>query len=55
MAVDVSIVGAVEGQDNFSGEYSPGVAVVVSRKLGQRATAYAEPAWVGNSLRMLFR
>jgi hypothetical protein len=49
--VGVSIFGAVEGQDNFSEEYSPGVAVVVSRKLGKRATVYAEPAWVGNSAR----
>jgi hypothetical protein len=49
--VGVSILGAVEGQDNFSKEYSPGVAVVVSRKLGQRATVYAEPAWVGNTAR----
>ncbi|HLQ23130.1 MAG TPA: DUF5777 family beta-barrel protein [Gemmatimonadales bacterium] len=49
--VGVSIFGAVEGQDNFSKEYSPGVAVVVSRKLGKRAAVYAEPAWVGNTAR----
>ena len=49
--VGISILGAVEGQDNFSEEYSPGVAVVVSRKLGQRAAVYAEPAWVGNTAR----
>ena len=47
--VGVSIVGAVEGRQNFSDEYSPGLAVVVSRKLGRRATVYAEPAWVGNT------
>jgi len=49
--VGLSLFGAVEGQDNFSEEYSPGVAVVVSRKLGTRATVYAEPAWVGNTAR----
>jgi hypothetical protein len=49
--VGVSIFGAVEGQDNFSEEHSPGLALVVSRKLGQRATVYAEPAWVGNTAR----
>lgn len=49
--VGLSLFGAVEGQDNFSEEYSPGVAVVLSRKLGKRATVYAEPAWVGNSAR----
>jgi hypothetical protein len=49
--VGVSILGAVEGQDNFSKEYSPGLAFVISRKLGKRATVYAEPAWVGNTAR----
>ena len=49
--VGVSIYGAVEGQDNFSEEYSPGVAIALSRKLGRRATVYVEPAWVGNSAR----
>ena len=49
--VGVSVFGAVEGRDNFSEEYSPGLAVVVSRKLGKRATVYAEPAWVGNTAR----
>jgi len=49
--VGVSVFGAVEGQDNFSEEYSPGLALVVSRKLGKRATVYAEPAWVGNTAR----
>jgi hypothetical protein len=47
----VSIFGAVEGRDNFSEEYSAALALVVSRKLGQRATVYAEPAWVGNTAR----
>ena len=49
--VGLSLLGAVEGQDNFSEEYSPGVALVVSRKLGDRATVYVEPAWVGNTAR----
>src|SRR4029078_1449392 len=49
--VGLSLFGAVEGQDNFSEEYSPGVAVVLSRKLGKPATAYARPAWGGDSAR----
>ena len=49
--VGVSILGAVEGLDNFSEEHSPGLALVVSRKLGTRATVYVEPAWVGNTAR----
>jgi len=47
----LSLFGAVEGQDNFSEEYSPGVALAVSRKLGRRAIVYVEPAWVGNTAR----
>ena len=49
--VGVSILGAVEGLDNFSEEHSPGLALVASRKLGTRATVYVEPAWVGNTAR----
>ena len=49
--VGLSLVGAVEGQDNFSEEFSPAVALVVSRNLGQRGSVYVEPAWVGNTAR----
>jgi len=49
--VGISLFGAIEGQDNFSEEFSPGVALVLSRKLGGRASLYVEPAWVGNTAR----
>lgn len=39
----------IEGRDNFSEEYSPHAAVVVSRQLGERAALYAVPTWVGNA------
>ena len=49
--VGISLFGAVEGQDNFSEDFSPGVALVVSHKLGDRGSIYVEPAWVGNTAR----
>jgi hypothetical protein len=49
--VGLSLLGAVEGHDNFKKDFSPGLALVVSRKLGKRATVYAEPAWVGHTPR----
>lgn len=48
-AVAVALRAGVEGRDNFSEEYSPHAAVVVSRKLGERAALYAVPTWVGNA------
>jgi len=47
----LAFYGSVEGRDNFSEEYSPAASVVLSRKLGKRATVYAVPAWVGNTAR----
>jgi len=47
----LAVYGSVEGRNNFSEEFSPTVAVVLSRKLGSRVTVYATPAWVGNTLR----
>lgn len=47
--VGISLFGVVTGQDNFSEEFSPGVALVLSRKIGSRASIYVEPAWVGNT------
>jgi Membrane bound beta barrel domain (DUF5777) len=47
----ISLYGAVEGQDNFSEDFSPGVALVLSRKLGKRVAVYVEPAFVGNTAR----
>ena len=49
--VGLSLFGAVEGRDNFSEEFSPGLALVVSRPLGRLGSVYVEPAWVGNTAR----
>jgi hypothetical protein len=47
--VGVALRLGIEGRDNFSEEYSPNAAVVVSRKLGRRAALYAVPTFVGNA------
>jgi len=39
----------IEGRDNFSEDYSPNLALVLSRRLGERAALYAVPMWVGNA------
>jgi hypothetical protein len=45
----VSLVANVDGTDNFTDEYSPGAALVVSRELGDRGAIYVQPSYVGNS------
>ena len=45
----VSLVANVDGTDNFTDDYSPAVAVVVSRELGDRGAIYVQPSYVGNS------
>jgi hypothetical protein len=45
----VSVVANVDGTDNFTDEFSPGVAVVLSRELGDRGAIYVQPSFVGNS------
>lgn len=45
----LSVVANVDGTDNFSDEFSPGVAIVLSRELGERGAVYVQPSYVGNS------
>jgi hypothetical protein len=56
--VGVSLVGGVEGLDNFglseasnveAHQFSPSAGLLVSRRLGSRGAVYAEPQWVGNT------
>jgi hypothetical protein len=47
--VGISALATAEGTDNFSDSYSPGLAAVVSRELGDRAALYIQPAWINNS------
>ena len=44
----LAVAGSVEGLDNFSETRSPRLAVVFSRRLGERGAAYVVPAWIGN-------
>ncbi len=45
----VSVIANVDGTDNFSDEYSPGIGVVLSRELGDRGALYFQPSYVGGS------
>ena len=47
--VSVDVFGSVEGTDNFKDSYSPGLGVIVSREINDRAAIYAEPFWVNNT------
>jgi hypothetical protein len=47
--VSVSAVASLEGRDNFGEEFAPGLALVVSRRLGQRGALYMVPTWTGNT------
>ena len=49
MPVGIAAYGSLEGTNNFSDKYSPGIGAVISRELGKRAAAYAEPFWVNNT------
>ena len=46
--VGLAVFAAVDGRDNFTQEYSPGLAAIVSRRLGERGGLYAMPAVVGH-------
>ena len=45
----LSVAANVDGTDNFSDEFSPGVAIVLSRELGDRGAIYLQPSYVGNT------
>jgi hypothetical protein len=55
--VGIAVLGTVEGLDNFGlstadgadAQFSPGAAVIVSRRLGTRGTLYAIPTFVANT------
>lgn len=47
--IGLSVVANVDGTDNFTDEFSPGIALVLSRELGDRGALYLQPAYIGNS------
>jgi hypothetical protein len=40
---------SAEGTNNFRDSYSPGVGILLSRELSDRAAIYVEPFWVNNT------
>jgi len=44
----LAVFAAIDGLDNFTEDHSPGVGVIVSRRLGERGGAYAMPAVVAH-------
>ena len=47
--VGISALATAEGTDNFRESYSPGIAAVISREIGDRAALYVQPAWINNT------
>lgn len=47
--VGISALATAEGTDNFRDSYSPGLAAVISREIGDRGALHIQPAWVNNS------
>ena len=47
--VTIDVFGSAEGTNNFRDSYSPGLGLIVSREIGDRAALYLEPFWVNNT------
>jgi hypothetical protein len=49
MPLEMALRVSVEGTNNFRDTYSPTVALIATRLVGERAALYVEPLWVGNT------
>ena len=47
--VGISALATAEGTNNFRDSYSPGIAAVISREIGDRAAIYLQPACINNT------
>ncbi len=47
--LDVSVIAAIDGTNNFKDSYSPSLGAIVSRKIGDVAALYVEPMWINNT------
>lgn len=47
--LEVSVLGSVEGTDNFRDEYSGAVGVMLSRMFGEYGAIHVDPMFVGNT------
>jgi hypothetical protein len=49
MPVELAVRISVEGTNNFRDAYSPTVALIATRLVGERAAIHIEPIWVSNT------
>jgi hypothetical protein len=47
--VGIAVYASAEGTNNFKDSYSPGLGLLVSREVSDRAAVYVEPFWVNNT------
>src|SRR5207249_191085 len=47
--VDITVLGALDGTNNFNDSRSPTLGVIFSHTVADRAAFYVEPLWVNNS------
>lgn len=47
--IGLGVLVSVEGTNNFSDDYSPALALVVSKELGDRGAVYVQPAYIDNT------
>jgi len=52
--IGVAALATVDGTNNFRDDYSAGLGVILSSKLGDTAAIYVEPIWVNNVNLALF-
>lgn len=47
--IGLSVIGSVDGTNNFRDRYAPSLGVALSRELGTHGAVYLEPIWVHHS------
>ena len=47
--VGLDVVATVEGANNFREQYAPALGAILSRRIADRASLYAQPLWVANT------
>jgi Membrane bound beta barrel domain (DUF5777) len=49
MPIEVSVLGTIDGTNNFKDSYSPAIGAIVGRTFGSVTAVYIEPIWVNNT------
>jgi len=47
--LDISVMGSIDGTNNFKDSYTPAIGLLLSRELGQHGAVYVEPFYVNNT------